>query len=364
MPYLTRLKHVALILQLVVAAAAFAAPESSRPIRIGIITDLTGPSAYFGLQVQAGAKLAEKQLREKGMPVEVLLEDNGMSAPRAAAAAQKLIRIDGVDAVYVNFTAMVRAVAPVVKDAGLLMLYSAAAVSVSRESEFFFKTYVDNIQGCEAVAREFQRRGIRNIGVLRPIGEFGDLCSEGVKRVYAEPTEIEYAPGAPSLYTEVLSLKRRGVEAIINPSFENDVISTVKAAKQLQMKIPFGFDDTSITPSVMHECGTGLEGSLSFGFRLLPDSYIAEAGRMQGNAHLESYEAMGLSWLHVYQLAYAVVRCNPRTPKCIASELGNSPPEPLVGFDRWEDRKARIITVVRKVVNGRFEEVGTFLSNQ
>jgi branched-chain amino acid transport system substrate-binding protein len=71
---------------------ARAAPE---PIRIGIITSLSGSFATFGAMEVAGYKVAAAEVNEKGgvlgRPIELLIEDDASNQNAALAAAEKLV---------------------------------------------------------------------------------------------------------------------------------------------------------------------------------------------------------------------------------------------------------------------------------
>ncbi len=88
-----RFRLLSLALCAVLAAPlARAAPE---PIRIGIITSLSGSFATFGAMEVAGYKVAAGEVNEKGgvlgRPIELLIEDDASNQNAALAAAEKLV---------------------------------------------------------------------------------------------------------------------------------------------------------------------------------------------------------------------------------------------------------------------------------
>ena len=62
------------------------------PIKIGVITTLTGRLAEFGKQQKAGFEVALKELNSKGtQKYEMLLEDSASDVNKGLAAAEKLV---------------------------------------------------------------------------------------------------------------------------------------------------------------------------------------------------------------------------------------------------------------------------------
>ncbi len=94
-----------MLLHLCVPAAlaiAFAAQANAAdPIKVGVVTPLSGTYAQIGKQVRWGAELAVKEINAaggvKGRPFELLFEDEEANPPVAVRKAEKLIQQDKVD---------------------------------------------------------------------------------------------------------------------------------------------------------------------------------------------------------------------------------------------------------------------------
>jgi len=118
-PFATRLDRRRLLKRGAVASAAFGlAPyvatsrafASSRTMKIGWVSPLTGPLASFGeankYTVNEMQKLFSKGIRvgKNTFPVEILLKDSQSSANRGATVAQSLILDDNIDLMLVSST--------------------------------------------------------------------------------------------------------------------------------------------------------------------------------------------------------------------------------------------------------------------
>jgi branched-chain amino acid transport system substrate-binding protein len=82
---------------LVLAGTAYAA----EPIKVGVVTPLSGTYAPIGKQVRWGAELAVKEINAaggvNGRPFELLFEDEEANPPVAVRKAEKLLQQDKVD---------------------------------------------------------------------------------------------------------------------------------------------------------------------------------------------------------------------------------------------------------------------------
>ena len=85
-----------------VAAALIAAPAAAaEPVKIGVVTPLTGTYAPIGQQVRWGIELAAKEINAAGgilgRPVELLFEDEEANPAVAVQKAEKLFQVAKVD---------------------------------------------------------------------------------------------------------------------------------------------------------------------------------------------------------------------------------------------------------------------------
>src|SRR3981189_2226115 len=84
-------------LAVVLASNVYAAD----PIKVGVVTPLSGSYAPIGKQVRWGAELAVKEINAaggvKGRPFELLVEDEEANPPVAVRKSEKLLQQDKVD---------------------------------------------------------------------------------------------------------------------------------------------------------------------------------------------------------------------------------------------------------------------------
>jgi branched-chain amino acid transport system substrate-binding protein len=76
-------------------------PATGEPIKVGLVTSLTGVSAAPGVSIQNGAQYQVKYINDNGgingRPIELLIEDDKSEVTSMSAAMTKLIEEDGVE---------------------------------------------------------------------------------------------------------------------------------------------------------------------------------------------------------------------------------------------------------------------------
>ena len=81
-----------------------ARPAVRPPIKVGVITDQTGPLSFLGVANANVARLVVDDINDSGglleRPVELVLEDSATDDAVAEARARKLVESDQVDVVF------------------------------------------------------------------------------------------------------------------------------------------------------------------------------------------------------------------------------------------------------------------------
>ncbi len=94
-------RHLVAAGALIAGALAATTAWAADPIRVGVVTPLSGTYAPIGKQVRWGAELAVKEINAaggvKGRPFELIFEDEEANPPVAVRKAEKLIQQDKVD---------------------------------------------------------------------------------------------------------------------------------------------------------------------------------------------------------------------------------------------------------------------------
>jgi len=172
---------VALVPQLVLAA---------EPVKIGMVTTLSTKAGYLGEEVRDGFKLAIAQEEGKlgGVPVELLVEDDGRDPGKAKQIADRFMKRDGVKIMTgIIFSNVALAVVPKVVRSEVLYLSPNAGPSglagKGCNPNYFNVAYQnDNID--EVVGQYVNDAGFKNVYLLAPNYPAGKDHLGGFKRYY------------------------------------------------------------------------------------------------------------------------------------------------------------------------------------
>ena len=306
------------------------------PVKIGVVTDLTGPASYWGESTRVGAELAAQELKDEGYEVDLIFESYPLSAKEALTAAQKLVNIDDVDAIYSEFNPGAIAVGSFVKELPVLHVYDAAAVSPLEGAPYTYKTYLNYKAGCREITQRFKDEGVRKIGVLKINLEFGELCLEGVKEIYDYPAVESYDLGDQDFRTQFLKLKNAGAEAVINVGFEGDTLNALKVIKEQKLNIRYGTVADTITNQVTEQHSTELTGSLSFGFVEVDPKFKDKL-----TTKLSTDYAAALAYTHIKQIVKAISACGDHYD-CIAIKMDAASSDSTIGFQGFKHHIAEL----------------------
>lgn len=335
---------VVIIIIIILAVVLTNKPKNTSAVKIGVITDLTGPAAYWGESTKAGADILLKELTAEGQKVEFVFEDYGLDAAKSISAAQKLVNINNVDAVYAEFNPAAIAVSSFLKDKQIPFIYDAAVVSPLKDNNLFYKTYLDYQEGCKQIAQKFKDNGVVKMGMLKMNLEAGELCYNGIKEVYGGNLISEgFNLGETDFRTQLLKIKNGGAGAVITSAFEGDTANTLKVIKDFKYDLLYGTVDDTITDNVKNTYGAQLNGALTFGFS---DPSADFQAKLKDYKLATPYGA-AIAYTHLKQLVKAVSDCGKDTV-CISKSLNNSKTDQAIGFQGYKDRIANLIMKIKQ----------------
>src|SRR3974390_1080978 len=128
---ITRRRVLSSLSLTVLGAACFPrlAVASTKTGKIGVLVQLTGSSATYGIGVQHGIEIAKQELKDKGViDLEIFYEDHQQQPQLAVQGFQKLVDVHGVRIVMANSSPINLALNPFAKEREVL-IYNYNAVS-------------------------------------------------------------------------------------------------------------------------------------------------------------------------------------------------------------------------------------------
>ncbi len=146
-----------------------AATLDSRPIiKVGVIAPFTGDGAIFGEEVRNAITLSLEDLKnqkEQPFQYEVIYEDDQLTPAKTAVAAQKLLRVDHVDAILSFSSSTGNVVSPLTERAHVLHLCCASDPNIAK-GNFNFVHATTPTEETTAFINELQKRQIKSIAIL------------------------------------------------------------------------------------------------------------------------------------------------------------------------------------------------------
>jgi branched-chain amino acid transport system substrate-binding protein len=158
-----------LVLALLMAASALV--HAQTPIKVGVIAELTGAQAEYGLQIVNGIKLLMHEQGDTvaGRKIELIIKDVGGPNPETAKRlAQELVTRDKVDFLAgFGFTPNALAAAPIATAAKTPMIVmNAAGATIPSRSPYIIRTSMTIAQNAIAIADWAARSGIKSAFIL------------------------------------------------------------------------------------------------------------------------------------------------------------------------------------------------------
>ncbi len=117
----------------VVVEVPVAAP-AGEPLKIGVMSDLTGPLALFGIEISNGLDLGfdyatDGTMTVAGRPIELIIRDDSSDVEAGTAAARELIEAEGVEILIGNTSSGVATQVQQIADENEVVYFAAAAAS-------------------------------------------------------------------------------------------------------------------------------------------------------------------------------------------------------------------------------------------
>ncbi len=179
---------------LVATAAALtalsAAAQTSEPVKVGLLSTLSGPGAGLGVDIRDGFQLAVKLGGGKlgGRVAEVVIADDQASPDVGRQTADRLIKRDKVDFLTgIVFSNVMLAVGPPTFQSKTFYISANAGPSQYAGEQcnpYFFSASWQNDNLHEAVGKTVLDKGFKNVALIAPNYPAGKDALTGFKRYY------------------------------------------------------------------------------------------------------------------------------------------------------------------------------------
>jgi branched-chain amino acid transport system substrate-binding protein len=189
-----KLNHTPTLKTLLAAALAVSAlsatAQSTEPVKIGLLSTLSGPGAGLGIDIRDGFQLAIKLGGGKlgGRPAEVIIADDQASPDVGRQTADRLVKRDKVDFMTgVVFSNVMLAVgAPTFQSKTFYVSANAGPSQYAGDqcNPYFFSASWQNDNLHEAVGKTVMDKGYKKVALIAPNYPAGKDALTGFKRFY------------------------------------------------------------------------------------------------------------------------------------------------------------------------------------
>ena len=331
----------------VIVTLFFAIPAESQ-VRIGVITDLSGVMAFQGRQTQLGAVLAADEIRAGGGQVDLLIEDHQMQTKNAVSAMQKLLSLNGVSAVFSEFTPTSVAIAPLAKANSILFIYSGGGTSIIGEYPEAFKTHLDFDSACRKLIAALKPQSPA-IGMLTANIESAERCREGAAASDPALVAVAYDPGQ-DVGSQILQLRSKGAKAIINVGYEADQARMLKSLRTLQFFPILGSLENNFSSETIAQWRDLLKQMTVVAFPPVSADFVGRIKMHDPSNNLAAVSSAALAYLHVKQLYRAAAACPGADLKCQVREVEQSGPDPVMDFTGWQRHVAQFDLHIKPLI--------------
>jgi len=223
--------------------------SSAAPVKIGVINSITGPQAPIGENITNGIKLAEEDLRAKGIAVDIVWEDDTGKPQVGLSAMDKLASRDNVAAVVGAYTsAVTNAVAKKAEQYQVPLVNPAASKEEITRQGYQWVFRVSATTGDYASILLDMATSLGKPASIAILGENTDFGVSGSKsaKAYAERKgmkvvfEEAYSPGSPDYRSTLTKVKGAAPDLVFMVSYVADAILLMRQSREVGLS-PMAF---------------------------------------------------------------------------------------------------------------------------
>jgi branched-chain amino acid transport system substrate-binding protein len=319
------------------AVPAFAAAPAGQPIRIGVVTEVTGGAAMSGDHAVKGINLALKEINDAGgvlgRPLEVVVEDTQSKNPGAVAAFNKTVQTDNVVAVIAPIrSTQIQAMDSAIRDAKLVTLMGGTNTSLTEKGNTWLFRFrpPDKYASMAMVQYLVDTLKLSKIGIMHDSDAFGTGGADAVTAVLkTRGMEVcsrqKYTTGDKDYMSQLLSIKNAGCEAMVSYGTNSEDV-----AIYLRQKMEVAPNMVVMgSPSSVSEVTLRLGGQANEGIYAVTD-YLAEANKTSlkfVDSYAKAYSGAVpdnyASWMYdaLYALSYDITKAGSTDPEAMRQAM-------------------------------------------
>jgi branched-chain amino acid transport system substrate-binding protein len=296
---------------------------SSDVIKIGFIGPLTGDGAVYGEPFQKTVQLAVAEINGaggiNGKQIQMIYEDDQCNGTAGANAVQKLVNVDGVQAIVGSMCSGATIAGVPIAAQGKVLLFSPGASSpkLTGINPYFFRDYPsDSAQGKVIADVAYNKENWRTVAFIQEQTDYAqginDAFTQNFKASGGKTMTQAFPTGATDFRSMLTTLKADKPDALfIDTQTPAATARVLDQLSQLGWKPHLIIDDASAgdAPTVA-KYASQLNGAITAEF--LPSKqnptfqHLSDTYKAQYGTDLPFYSYMGPSYDAIYLLAAGI----------------------------------------------------------
>lgn len=241
---------------------------SAQTVKIGAVQPLSGKISVYGEGFQRAINLAVEEVNSaggiKGEDLEVVYEDNLSTAQGSVSALQKLISIEKLPVIIgpassSNFLAA----CPIAQREKTVFIGAESAASdISGCGSYVFRVFPsDQLQGV-GVAELAEELGFNEVALTYINNDWGVGLADVFKASFTGKIVEEFAhdEGKADYRSEIMRLKRKNPEAVVNLTYIKEGGALLKQAYEMKFAPQWLMGSASKSPKLVELAGKAAEG--------------------------------------------------------------------------------------------------------
>jgi branched-chain amino acid transport system substrate-binding protein len=216
--------------------------QAQTPVKIGIINCLTGTQAPIGEYMSNGYKLALEDLKKKGIPVQLVIEDDTGKPQVSMSAMEKLVTRDQVAAVVGPYSSACASAASKLAEKYRvpLLVPVASKEEITRQNlKYVYRLSATTEDYASILISMAQKLGKpKTMAILNENTDFGTSGAKSAK-AYASQVGIQvvaeeaYAAGSPDYRSTLAKIKAKNPDLVFMVSYVADGILLMRQAREV-----------------------------------------------------------------------------------------------------------------------------------
>lgn len=235
---------VLVISLMMIALGSFGALAEEKPVKIGLLAPLTGPSSRLGKDLVGGAKIAVAELNAGGgvlgRPLKLIVEDTESRPKAGVDAAHKLVEVDNVVAVTGTYSSGIGLpVSKYLNDVGVPYITTVTTDKIREVGPWVFDVAGNASHRSPPLVKfALQDSGTKKFGLFfmdNPIGRSdGESSKKYLKEIGGEVVvEIYYKMYKKDYKSELMKLMQADPPAILYEGYSKETKIQMKQLNQM-----------------------------------------------------------------------------------------------------------------------------------